>query len=170
MPSINWKERGITWVTETLSRRMGKNDTDKKPIGTAPIAYVSDVKLFAKEYGDECIRAIVNGTSLKVTSQDLGRRFIEKKWTVDQLERALDARLRGARSSSHQQVTVYALPNGETYSGTNAVEYRQLYAKALFELGIPGQDALRIASNIPFGDAAPTPLTTPTPDPIKSTK
>lgn len=146
-----WNERGISWSLEPVAKRMGSNDSDKRVIGECPIAVVTDLDKFRKAYGDACVLGIMDGTSLRVICQDIGRKGIEAKASVETMKERIDARLRGIRNSPIAttkvvEVKVYALPNGKVYSGTDLGEYRREYAAALVDAGIDGTVAVTLAN------------------------
>lgn len=147
----NWDEIGLAWSAESVSRRHGENASDKSVIGTGQIPVVSDLDKVREHFGDEVITGALNGTSWRVMAQDVSRRSLEKDIKdAETIREAVYNRLRGIRnpagtSTRTVEVKVYALPNGETYKGTDLAAYQAEYAAALVDQGVPAETAMDIA-------------------------
>lgn len=160
----NWGELGIVWIPGTVSRRRGKNDSDKIEIGVGPIPQLSDVDLAIKADLADSIMAGVNGTSWRVTAQDVIRAYVESNrdsikarqgnlpdaTDVEELRERIFSRLKGMRSGGSNTRTVFVapLPNGERWTGTDVTEYEQLYFAALMDAGMDADTALGVAVNV----------------------
>lgn len=142
---------GIEFVSEEVAKQNGDNRSDKVTFHrSARIAVVRDLPKFTAAFGDECVLGILDGTSIRVMSQDVNRRMLAKGATDSEIEAAIINRLRGVRNASRGGTTTivkYALPNGEFYTGTDEVEFQQLYTEALVAQGVPAAVALGIAQN-----------------------
>lgn len=145
--TIDWAARGISWVSEDVSKQHGDHATDRVVIGKAQIPVVSDLEKFRKEYGDSCILGILDGTSIRVMAQDVNRSGIAKKLSAEEIQSRIDARLRGIRNRSLaavvKEVTVYLLPNGEKWTATadtayesDEADYQAQYMAALVDAGV----------------------------------
>lgn len=148
--TIDWALRGISWVTEDVSKQHGDHATDRVVIGKAQIPVVSDLDAFRKEYGDACILGILDGTSIRVMAQDVNRSGLAKKLSADEIRQRIDARLRGIRNRSLggtvKEVTVYLLPNGEKWTGTDETSYQAEYMAALVDAGVDAAVARTLAT------------------------
>jgi len=148
--SRNDSEMGITWSMEDVSERISTNASDKRTLGQCPILIPTDLEKFRAEFGDEVILGIFNGTSIRVMCQDVGRRGLKNRDSVEKMKEACINRLRGVRNSRAAtvktvEVKVYTLPNGETYKGTNLEEYQGLYMAALVDAGVQPDVARTVA-------------------------
>lgn len=148
--SRNWDNMGISWALENVSERISTNNSDKRTLGQCPIMVPTDLDKFRAEFGDAAILGIFNGTSIRVMCQDIGRRGIKGKQTLDQMKEACYNRVKGVRNSAVAvtkvvEVKVYPLPNGETYKGTSLEEYQGQYMAALVDAGVPAEAARGIA-------------------------
>lgn len=154
MTERNWAEMGITWVTTEVSRQHGPNKTDRSVIGTGEIPQIESIdKAVAAGLGP-AIMSGVNGTSWRVTAQDVIRSYIEgtekSKRSAEELRERIYKRLQGMRNTavSTREVVVAPLPNGEMWKGTDATEFESLYAAALVDAGMEATLALGIAANV----------------------
>lgn len=147
----NYDELGIRFDLEEVAKQSGDNRSDKVTFNRkAPIVIVTDVTKFREAFGDETILAVFDGTSIRVKSQAIARRMLAKGADEAAIREANVNMLRGVRNATRGGTTVvtkYALPNGETYSGTDANEYQQLFAAALVDAGVDATTALAIAAN-----------------------
>ena len=158
----NWEDVGLTWIPGRVSRRHGANDSDKTPLGYGPIPQLTDTdKAIGAGLGSS-IMAGVNGTSWRVTAQDVIRSHIEANRanitarldnlpdasSDDALKERIFARLQGLRSAgvSVREVLVAPLPDGTQWKGNDVTEYEQLYAAGLVDAGVDAALALGIAS------------------------
>ncbi|CAB4165201.1 hypothetical protein UFOVP1537_9 [uncultured Caudovirales phage] len=154
MKTQQWEDRGVSFVTETVNKVYGENNqSDKREVGTATIPMIIDLDKFRATYGDAYILDMSNGTSLRVKAQSYWRNA--KNRSEEVFEIWLDATFRNARApraggSTTVTVKVYGLPNGETYTGTNEVEYRSEYMAALVDAGTPEAVARTIALAMPW--------------------
>ena len=148
--TIDWALRGISWVTEDVSKQHGDHATDRVVLGKAQIPVVADLDAFRKEYGDSCILGILDGTSIRVMAQDVNRSGLAKKLPADEIKQRIDARLRGVRNRSLggvvKEVAVYLLPNGEKWTGTDETAYQAEYMAALVDAGVPIEVAKTLAT------------------------
>lgn len=156
MTENDYAEMGLRFDTEEVSKQRGDHASDRVVLGNGQIAVVTDLDKFRTGFGDGCVLGILDGTSIRVMSQDVSRRMLNKG-TKDAatIQAAIINRLKGVRNSTGGgvrtvKVTVYALPDGSTYEGDNEVEYQQLFAAALVDAGVPNAAALAIASNQHF--------------------
>jgi hypothetical protein len=150
MGTINWESRGIVWLTEDVSERAGPNGTDTRVLGKAQIPQVTNLSAFVQEYGEGAVLGSLDGTSIRVMAQDVNRRGIVKRLSAEEIRTRIDGRLRGIRPRGvpeTKEVLVYALPNGDVFTGTDEIEYQQEYAAALVEMGVEAEMALTIAKN-----------------------
>lgn len=149
-----WADFGIAWTQEPVSKQMGDHATDKKIIGTAEMPIVEDLDKFVAHFGAAVVLGIMDGTSVRVMAQDVNRRLIQKGQKGDAIRDAIYNRLIGTRNASRGAVTVtvtvYKLPDGTEYKGSDLVEYQQAYTAALVDLGTPADVAMQIGSNQKF--------------------
>jgi hypothetical protein len=151
MDSINWADRGISWMTEDVSKQHGSHATDKVVIGKAQIPVVTDLEKFRAEYGDSCVLGILDGTSIRVMAQDVNRSGLAKGLKPSEIQARIDARLRGIRNRPLGGTTVvtklvYVLPNGEKFTGQTLVEFQQAYLAALVDANVPVEVAKTLAA------------------------
>lgn len=157
---MNWESAGIVWETSDVSRQHGPNKSDRAVIGTAEIPKVVDMaKAIDAGLGDAMLAGI-NGTSWRVTAQDVSRRYIEAtpkdKRNKDDLRKLVYDRLRGIRARvvggrvEYVEVVKRPLPDGTMYDGTDEVEFRQLYLAALVDGGVQPDVARTLATNVQF--------------------
>lgn len=148
----DWASYGIAWVQEPVSKQMGDHATDKRIIGTAEMPIVEDLTKFVAHFGESVVLGIMDGTSVRVMAQDVNRRLIQKGQKGEAIRDAIYNRLMGTRNASRGSVTVtvYKLPDGTEYKGTNEVEYQQAYTAALVDMGTPADIAMQIGSNQKF--------------------
>lgn len=156
MTENDYAEIGLRFDTETVSKQRGDHASDRVELGNGQIAVVTDLDKFRAAFKDECVLGILDGTSIRVMSQDVSRRLLNKGTKkADEIQAAIINRLKGVRNSSGGGVrtvtkNVYALPDGSKYEGESEVEYQQQYAAALVDAGVPSAAALAIASNQKF--------------------
>lgn len=149
---IDWAARGITWSVEPVSKVYGENNqSDKRVLGDAQILVVNDLEKFRAEYGDACVLGVMDGTSIRVMSQDVNRSGLAKGLGVEEIRSRIDARLRGTRNRPvggvvTKEVLVYLLPNGQKFEGTTLVEYQQQYLAALVDAGVDSAVARTLAT------------------------
>jgi hypothetical protein len=149
--NIDWAARGIVWIEEDVSEQAGDHATDRRVLGKAQMPVVKDLTKFVAEYGEGCVLGSLDGTSIRVMAQDVNRTGLRKRISADEIRSRIDARLRGVRSraiASVKEVTVYPLPGGQTYKGTDKTEYQQAYIAALVDMGTPADVAMTIASSM----------------------
>jgi hypothetical protein len=152
-----YDEIGLRFDAEEVSKQHGPNGSDRVSLGNGQIAVVTDLDKFRKAFGDECVLGILDGTSIRVMSQDVSRRLIGKGTKgADAIQAAIINRLKGVRNASGGtrtvtvKVPVYALPDGTKYEGDSETEYQAQYAAALVDAGVPSAAALAIAANQKF--------------------
>jgi hypothetical protein len=153
MSTIDWTARGIVWMEEEVSEQTGDHATDRRVLGKAQMPVVKDLNAFVAEYGEGAVLGSLDGTSIRVMAQDVNRTGLRKRLTADEIKLRIDGRLRGIRSRAianvvTKEVTVYPLPGGATYKGTDNTEYQQAYIAALVDLGTPADVAMTIASSM----------------------
>jgi hypothetical protein len=151
MPETNWEERGIVWIEEEVSERVGPNGSDTRVLGKAQIPQVVDLQKFVAAYGEGVVLGSLDGTSVRVMAQDVNRTGLRKHLSVEEIRQRIDGRLRGVRARGVPavkvvEVKVHALPDGTTYSGTDEVEYQQAYLAALVDAGVDAAVARTIAT------------------------
>ncbi len=149
--NIDWSARGISWSEEIVREQPGEHATDRRTLGTAQICVVTDLPKFTAEYGEACVLSIMDGTSVRVMSQDVSRTGLRKRLSADDIRARVDARLRGMRNrptASTVTVTRYPLPGGTFYIGTDVTEYRAAYTAALVDAGTPADVALTVAGTM----------------------
>lgn len=147
-------EYGIEWVEETVQKQHGDHATDRAVLnGKAQIPVVRDLAPFVAEFSEAAVLGSLDGTSIRVMAQDVNRRLLAKGEKPETIRAAIVNRLRGIRNAGARggkTVNRYALPNGEFYTGTDLVEYQQLYTVALVDLGTPADVARTIGANQKF--------------------
>lgn len=149
--SRNWEDLGIRWEQETVRHQAGDHATDKVELGQAQIAVVEDLDKFRRAVGDDVILGILDGTSIRVATQDTGRRVLKQGIkSVDAMREAAWNRIVGNRASGPRvrEVKVYPLPGGGKWSGTDVVEYQQSYLAALVDNGVPVDAAKAVVSTL----------------------
>lgn len=150
----NWDELGIVWVDSPVSRQHGANKSDRVEIGVGQVPQVADLDKAIAAGLLDAIKAGVNGTSWRVTAQDVSRSYIEgtpkNAREVEVLRERIYARLKGMRTGGFatREVFVAPLPDGSQWKGTEPTEYEQLYAAALVDAGMDADMALGIAANV----------------------
>lgn len=153
MTENDYAEMGLRFDTEVVSKQRGDHASDRVEIGNAQIAVVTDLEKFRTAFSDATVLGILDGTSIRVMSQDVSRRSLEKGVkSPDAIQAGIINRLRGVRNSGGTRtITVtkvtYALPDGTKYEGADETEYQQLFAAALVDAGVPSAAALAIAGN-----------------------
>lgn len=150
MAETNWEARGISWAEEEVSELAGEHATDKRSLGMAQIPVVKDLSKFVAEYGEGAVLGSLDGTSIRVMAQDVNRTGLRKRLTKEEIRQRIDGRLRGIRARgvpSVKEVTVYALPDGTKYTGTNEAEYQGAYMAALVDQGVDAAVARVIATS-----------------------
>jgi len=156
MTENDYAEMGLRFDTEVVSKQRGDHASDRVELGNGQIAVVTDLEKFRTAFSDATILGILDGTSIRVMSQDVSRRLLNKGTkAADAIQSAIINRLHGVRNSGGGSVrtitkNVYALPDGTKYDGESEVEYQQAYAAALVDAGVPSAAALAIASNQKF--------------------
>lgn len=151
---LNYMDYGITFQTEPVAKRAGPNATDRKVIGNGQIAVVTDLDKFVKHFGPSVVLGILDGTSIRVMSQDVSRRGLDAKQSPEQIQEAIYNRLKGVRNrgaGGTTEVIIHVLPDGTKYTGTDEVEFQQLYSAALVDAGVDADTALLIAGNQKLG-------------------
>jgi len=154
----NYAEYGIEFLRETVSKQSGANASDRKVLGEAPIAKVTSVAKYIAHFGEDSFLGAVNGTSIRVMSQDVGRRGIAAGHSWDQMCESIYNRMRGTRNRATQtvkivekivekEVVMHPLPDKTMYTGTDEMEYRQTYMALLVETGVPVDLARQIAES-----------------------
>jgi len=156
MTENDYAEMGLRFDAEVVSKQRGDHASDRVELGNGQIAVVTDLEKFRAAFSDATILGILDGTSIRVMSQDVSRRLLNKGTkAADVIQSAIINRLHGVRNSTGGGVrtitkNVYALPDGTKYDGESEVEYQQAYAAALVDAGVPSAAALAIASNQKF--------------------
>lgn len=148
-----YAEMGLRFDAEEVSKQRGDNASDKVVIGIGQIAIVTDLVLFEAAMPGVVLGSL-NGTSVRVMSQDVSRRAIEKGIKGAKAIQALVInRLRGVRNNGggvkivEKKVFSNPLADGTQYTGADETEYRALYAASLVDAGVPAEAALAIANN-----------------------
>jgi hypothetical protein len=150
MPN-NYADFGISFTSEPVAQRAGPNATDRKVIGNGQIAVVTDLNKFVEHFGADVVLGILDGTSIRVMSQDVSRRGLTAtpKASDDQIREAIYNRLKGVRNrgGGTREVVIHVLPNGEKYTGSDLAEFQSLYAAALVDAGVDADTAIMLAGN-----------------------
>src|SRR5688500_6532166 len=137
MTENDYAEMGIRFDTETVSKQRGDHASDRVELGNGQIAVVTDLEKFRAAFSDETVLGILDGTSIRVMSQDVSRRLLNKGTKkAEDIQAAIINRLRGVRNASGGGVRIVKvnlrnLPDGTQYEGDNETEYQQMYAAAL---------------------------------------
>lgn len=155
MTENDYAEMGIRFDTEEVSKQRGDHASDRVVIGSAQICVVNDLDKFRTAFSDATILGILDGTSIRVLSQDVSRRNLDKGVKdAAVLQTAIINRLRGVRNASGggtRTVTITKvltrLPEGQLYEGTDEAEFQAAYAAQLVDAGVPTEAALAIARN-----------------------
>ena len=154
MEKIDWASYGITWSTEVVSKQHGPNKTDRVAYTTkAQIPTVADEAAwdkFVAHFGKAGVLALFTASnSIRVRAQAVCRSAIEDgERNEDNLRLRVYQNMKGIRAQAQVVVnTVYvnSLPNGQTYTGSDEVEYQQAYALAMVEMGVSAEQATTIA-------------------------
>ena len=151
MNTNDYAEMGIRFVSEDVRKQHGDHASDRSIVGKGQIAVVEDTDKFRAHFGDGVLLGILDGTSVRVMSQDVSRRTLAKNSSAkpEDIQAAIYNRLKGVRNAGTPserivEKKVYTLPNGETYSGSDLVEFQQLYISALMDAGVDSDVALAI--------------------------
>lgn len=146
--NIAWADYGIEMSIESVQKQHGDHATDRVIVNDkAMIPTVVDVEKFVAAFGGATMLDFVNGTSLRVKAQAVARRMAGEKDSA-KIESALLNMIRSVRNPAirtERVVVKHALPNGTTYDGTDLVEFQQMYAAAMVDLGIDSAQAIAIA-------------------------
>lgn len=150
----DWSALGIVWVASEVSRQHGPNKTDRKTIGIGQVPQVENLDLAIEADLGQAIMAGVNGTSWRVTAQDVSRSYIEgtdkSKRDDEELRERIFTRLKGMRNAAIavRETLVAPLPDGTSWSGTDAGDYESKYLEALVQGGVPEEVAIGIAARV----------------------
>lgn len=151
-----WEDIGIVWKQLPVRKQAGDHATDREQYNTlAEIPVVEDLDAFRLHFGDEVVLGILDGTSVRVSAQDVNRRALEKgiKGANDRRMLVYN-RLRGIRTQTRGttvvEVKVRFLPNGQEYKGTDEVEFRQQFVEALVDMGVPANVAIERSNEVTF--------------------
>lgn len=150
----DWAALGILWVESEVSRQHGPNKTDRAVIGTGQVPQLTDIDKAVEAGLEAAILAGTNGTSWRVTAQDVSRSYIEATKASDRdvetLRERIFSRLKGMRNAAigTRTVLVAPLPDGTQWKGTDSTEYEQLYAAGLVDAGMDAAMALGLAANM----------------------
>lgn len=150
----NWEDTGISWLEEKVSTKAG--NTKVEVSGTAQIPQVDDVQKALEHFGEEAFKGGLNGTSWRVAAQDVNRRLLPTKPTVEQLREAVYNRLKGIRNAAvgvrTVTVKVYTLADGTSFvpdanksTQENTVALQAAATAALVDKGVPAEIARSIA-------------------------
>lgn len=147
--SHNWENYGIRWLTEPVSKQSGPNASSRVELGDAQIAHVEDVSKFVEHFGEAAALSFLNGTSLRVTCQRIGRAALQagEKSPEAMQERVYNA-IKGIRASrTMTRVVLRQLPDGTT-TDAPVEEFRAEYVAQLVDQGVPAAIATSIAANL----------------------
>ena len=154
----NWDEMGIVWEASEVSRQVGENRAQTLTLGNAQIPRLTSLAKAIAAGLETAALAGVNGTSWRVTAQDVARRYLEsckeqnRKPNEEYLRDLVYSRLRGLRTTIAgtvvKRIVVRNLPGGGSYEGDDENDYRQQYAAALVDMGIAADSALAIAISV----------------------
>lgn len=151
MTTHNWEEMGIEWEASPVARGTGAAKVTFKTPAQIPV--LADMDKARKALGDDPILAAVNGTSWRVSAQDVCRGMLEKNsgTTTDAMREAVYNRLRGLRNAASVRtvtVTKRPMPDGTMYTGNDETEYRAQYMAQLVEAGVASVVAQGIAKSL----------------------
>jgi hypothetical protein len=143
MSRYNWSDYGIAFETEAVAKRAGPNNSDKRTVSDkAQIAVIVDLQKFLKEFGEDCLLAMSDGTSLRVKSQGLNRAMVGK--SVDEIQDAHYNLIKGIRRAG-RATPMYPLPDGSKMAGDDWTAYQAAYMAQLVDMGMPGDVARNIS-------------------------
>lgn len=157
--AAEWAAMGLAFVSGVVKQQIGRGNQAQMRIvdNDAQLIELRDLdKAIAAGLGESIVES-ANGTSWKVIAQRVNRDHgIEvmdgkaKPWTTDQKQEAVFAAIRGMRSGGSRTTTITKIvmvyPDGETYEGTNAVEFVSTYIGKAVDEGVPVDVARRIAA------------------------
>lgn len=152
----NWESMGIAWKTEKVSK--GSGNSKVEIAGDAQIPEATDLTKVIAHFGAEAVLGSVNGTSWRVSAQDVNRRMLPGKPSVEALRTAVYNRLRSIKNASvvrTVEVKVYALADGSAFKpdadvsdDQNLIAYKQAALAAYIDAGVPNQVAQNLISNL----------------------
>lgn len=119
---------GFVWKLGDIGS--GGTGPDKRILGQTPYVYIENVRKFDETFPG-IAQGAMNGTSIKVTCQDVTRTLMEKnqRTPVKEMRTAVINRLRGvkARSTTVVEKRIYlAIDGTEFNSAAEATEYSKL--------------------------------------------
>lgn len=149
--AANWLEVGFEITRSSVARQAGEHRTDRVTMHRdAFIPRAIDAKLIEASFPG-LILAAVNGTSIRVTAQDVSRSGIEHERTDGEILTSLYNRLRGIRNGgSRVSVTKLALLDGTTFSGDDLENYRRASITAAMRTGLDEETATIFYANLQF--------------------
>jgi hypothetical protein len=155
--SRNWAELGISWeIAEVCKRVGGDTDASKQVVGTCVVPIVVDLATFRAQFPDLSDTDFLGASSsITVKAQDVCRRegiITTDPAKLEALKEKVWARLQGVRSVGVRKPSTpkRPLPDNTFYTGTDEVEYRQLWISGQVDLGVPVEVAKLVAANIAF--------------------
>jgi len=155
--SRKWTDVGISWeISEVCKRIGGDTDASKQVVGTCVIPVVVDLATFRAQFANLSDTDFLGASSsITVKAQDVCRRegiITNDPAKLEALKEKVWARLCGVRAAGIRRPATpkRPLPDNTFYTGTDEVEYRQLWIAGLVDRGTPVEIAKDIASNIAF--------------------
>src|SRR5436853_7488124 len=99
MTENDYAEMGLRFDAEEVSKQHGPNGSDRVSLGNGQIAVVTDLEKFRMAFTDSVVLGILDGTSIRVMSQDVSRRLVGKaQKKAEDIQAAMINRLRGVRN------------------------------------------------------------------------
>lgn len=141
MGARDWSAIGIVWESDDVSEVFGENNqSDKRVVATAQLPRIIDLDKAAKA-GVNILAWLNASNSMRVRAQAIAR-ATEGKLDVEALRERVFAALLGQRATATGRTVVKRnLPDGTIYEGDSEVDFRQLFALALVEMGVPSDVA-----------------------------
>lgn len=133
---------GLAFANGTVRKKDGL--TKVVINGTARLPKVANLDDAIAFFGEPAIAGSLNGTSFMVVAQRVNRTILQGKGAKDAptIDEAIINAFRGIRSSTtvtqviEKIVKQYAIPGSAPYTGTDLMEYKQLYLASLVDAGV----------------------------------
>ena len=152
METRNWASLGIVWFAEAVNEVFGENNqSDKRKVAIAQLPQIADLDKATKA-GINILAWLNASNSIRVRAQAIARASMGEL-SIEALRERVFASLLGQRAvSGTRTVTVvhHTLPDGTLYDGNDEMDFRQLFALALVEMGVPGDIATEKAQKAVF--------------------
>jgi hypothetical protein len=133
----NSAEYGFTWTMWPVNMQAGDHASDKMGLGEVPIPVVTDVPKFNAAFPGLALKAM-NGTSIRVTAQRIGRdgRERDSRVSAETLKRRIINWMLGVRVAVSQvvvkevRVSIYVASDGTEFEDKNEMlEYEKALAE-----------------------------------------